>query len=44
MEQTRQIDVLLRDRIVLPLLSTRAMQKRLTRKTSQLDMNYRGWR
>ncbi|MEO7910029.1 MAG: FAD-dependent monooxygenase, partial [Roseiflexaceae bacterium] len=32
---------LLRDRIVLPLLGTRAMQKRLTRKTSQLDMNYR---
>jgi hypothetical protein len=31
---------LLRDRIVLPLLSTRAMQKRLARKTSQLDMNY----
>jgi hypothetical protein len=32
---------LLRDRVVLPLLGTRAMQKRLTRKTSQLDMNYR---
>jgi 2-polyprenyl-6-methoxyphenol hydroxylase-like FAD-dependent oxidoreductase len=34
---------LLRDRIVLPLLRTRAMQKRLTRKTSQLEMNYRGF-
>jgi 2-polyprenyl-6-methoxyphenol hydroxylase-like FAD-dependent oxidoreductase len=34
---------LLRDRIVLPLLGTRAMQKRLTRKTSQLEMNYRGF-
>jgi 2-polyprenyl-6-methoxyphenol hydroxylase-like FAD-dependent oxidoreductase len=33
---------LLRDHVVLPLLGTRAMQKRLTRKTSQLDMNYRG--
>jgi 4,5-epoxidase len=32
---------LLRDRIVLPLLGTHTMQKRLTRKTSQLDMNYR---
>ena len=34
---------LLRDQVVLPLLATRTMQKRLTRKTSQLDMNYRGF-
>lgn len=33
---------LLRDRIVLPLLRSRAMQKRLTRRMSQLDINYRG--
>jgi 2-polyprenyl-6-methoxyphenol hydroxylase-like FAD-dependent oxidoreductase len=32
---------LLRDQIVLPLLRSRAMQKRLARKTSQLEMNYR---
>lgn len=33
---------LLRDRVVLPLLRSRAMQKRLTRRMSQLDQNYRG--
>jgi hypothetical protein len=33
---------LFRDRIVLPLLRSRAMQSRLTRKMSQLDINYRG--
>lgn len=33
---------LFRDRIVLPLLRSRLMQKRLTRRLSQLDMNYRG--
>lgn len=32
---------LFRDRIVLPLLRSRMMQKRLTRRLSQLDMNYR---
>jgi 2-polyprenyl-6-methoxyphenol hydroxylase-like FAD-dependent oxidoreductase len=33
---------LLRDRVVLPLLRSRVMQKRLTRRMSQLDMNLRG--
>ena len=33
---------LFRDRVVLPLLRSRAMQKRLTRRLSQLDTNYRG--
>jgi hypothetical protein len=33
---------LLRDRVVLPLLRSRAMQTRLTRKMSQLDINLRG--
>jgi 2-polyprenyl-6-methoxyphenol hydroxylase-like FAD-dependent oxidoreductase len=33
---------LLRDRLVLPLLRSQAMQKRITRKLSQLDVNYRG--
>ncbi|MDQ3638229.1 MAG: FAD-dependent monooxygenase [Actinomycetota bacterium] len=33
---------LFRDRVVLPLLRSRVMQKRLTRRLSQLDMNYRG--
>jgi len=33
---------LFRDRVVLPLLRSRAMQKRLTRKMSQLDVNLRG--
>ncbi len=33
---------LLRDRVVLPLLRSRAMQKRLTIRMSQLDQNYRG--
>ncbi len=33
---------LFRDRVVLPLLRSRAMQKRLTRKMSQLDVNHRG--
>ena len=33
---------LFRDRLVLPLLNSRVMQKRMTRKLSQLDMNYRG--
>jgi hypothetical protein len=33
---------LFRDRFVLPLLRSRAMQKRLTRRMSQLDINYRG--
>ena len=33
---------LFRDRIVLPLLRSRTMQKRLTRRMSQLDINYRG--
>lgn len=32
----------LRDRIVLPLLRSPAMQRRLTRRLSQLDLNYRG--
>ncbi len=32
---------LFRDRIILPLLRSRAVQKRLTRRLSQLDMNYR---
>ena len=32
---------LFRDRVVLPLLRSRAMQKRLTRRMSQLDLNYR---
>ncbi|MFL5800498.1 MAG: FAD-dependent monooxygenase [Roseiflexaceae bacterium] len=33
---------LFRDRVVLPLLRSRAMQKRITRRLSQLDFNYRG--
>ena len=33
---------LFRDRIFLPLLRRRAVQKRLTRRLAQLDMNYRG--
>jgi 2-polyprenyl-6-methoxyphenol hydroxylase-like FAD-dependent oxidoreductase len=33
---------LLRDYVVLPLLRSRAMQKRITRKLSQLDFTYRG--
>jgi len=33
---------LFRDRVVLPLLRSRTMQKRLTRRMSQLDINYRG--
>jgi hypothetical protein len=33
---------LLRDRVVLPLLRSRAMQKRITRKLSQLDFTYHG--
>jgi 2-polyprenyl-6-methoxyphenol hydroxylase-like FAD-dependent oxidoreductase len=33
---------LLRDRVVLPLLRSSAMQKRITRKLSQLDFTYRG--
>ncbi len=32
---------LLRDRVVLPLLRSNIMQKKLNRKMSQLDMNYR---
>jgi 2-polyprenyl-6-methoxyphenol hydroxylase-like FAD-dependent oxidoreductase len=31
-----------RDHVVLPLLRSRTMQKRLTRRMSQLDINYRG--
>jgi 2-polyprenyl-6-methoxyphenol hydroxylase-like FAD-dependent oxidoreductase len=34
----------LRDHVVLPLLRSRAMQKRITRKLSQLDFTYRGLR
>jgi hypothetical protein len=33
---------LLRDHVVLPLLRSSAMQKRITRKLSQLDFTYRG--
>jgi glycine/D-amino acid oxidase-like deaminating enzyme len=33
---------LLRDRVVLPLLRSRAIQRRMTRRLSQLDFNYRG--
>ena len=33
---------LLRDRVVLPLLRSKAMQKRITRKLSQLDFTYDG--
>jgi FAD binding domain len=33
---------LFRDRVVLPLLRSRAMQRRITRRLSQLDFNYRG--
>jgi hypothetical protein len=32
---------LLRDQVVLPLLRSKAMQKKMTRKLSQLDLNYR---
>lgn len=32
---------LFRDYVVLPLLRSKAMQKKMTRKLSQLDMNYR---